>query len=601
MDTFGDVIQVLNALVFGAVAVVVLLQWRRRADAPSGWVAATFGVLAAVILVSFVAPDDGEGTLEVALAKLLICGIVLYPWFLFRFMASIDPPSPALRRAAAAVTAACVVLTLVAPSLPAEDSARPLWFELYALAIIGQWSFLSVVVGVRLWRAGDGQPSISRRRMRILATGSIMMALALLPGAVPAESQPDAVRVFTRLLPLASAVFFLVGFAPPGWVRTLWRRREQDALRRAEMQLMTVVTADEVARALLPHVADVFGGRGALLAGVSGRPGAVHGMTQMEALELAAPLSALRAHEPIVLEGQPGVLALPLQSGWLVVQASRYTPFFGIEELSLLQELGSFTDLALQRAELFERERLARLTLEQTNTELETLVYGVSHDLKSPLISLMGYLEYLKLDHSAALDDEGRHYLERMGASALYMQQLIQDLLELSRIGRVQTEASPVALADLVAEVAGDVRQHHRGLVLDVGSLPLVSINPVRARQLFTNLLENAVRHGGDEVHVRISSTTWPDGRVEISVADDGVGIPEPYRERVFGIFERLEARDAGTGGTGMGLAICRKIVEQVGGTISIGPSETGTDVRIVLSVASSDESGGRTVEEAHR
>jgi signal transduction histidine kinase len=369
------------------------------------------------------------------------------------------------------------------------------------------------------------------------------------------------------------------------------------------MQLMKVATAQDVGHALLPHVVRVFGGNGAMLEGPTGRPSAVHGMTDREARDLAVPLWPLRSQEPIVLEGQPGVLALPLRSGWLVVQATPYTPFFGVEELSLLQELGSFTDLALQRAELLEKERQARVAVEQTNTELETLVYGVSHDLKSPLISLMGYLEYLQLDHAAALDEEARHYLNRMSASAVYMQQLIQDLLELSRIGRVQTDASDVRLGDLLDEVAAEVRQRHPDVTIDVAPLPVVRINPVRGRQLFTNLMENAARHGGRrDVRIRVTSLGESRGRFEISVADDGVGIPEPYRERVFGIFERLDTLEMEDLGTGMGLAICRKIVEQVGGDISIAPSEVGADVRVLLPAASVDDAfGGRPVEEVHR
>jgi signal transduction histidine kinase len=175
-----------------------------------------------------------------------------------------------------------------------------------------------------------------------------------------------------------------------------------------------------------------------------------------------------------------------------------------------------------------------------------------------------------------------------MGRSAEYMQALIQDLLELSRIGRVQTESSDVDLGVLVTEVSEAARAAHRGLVVASEPLPVVRMNPVRARQLFTNLVENAARHGGrPDVCVRISGRAVGAEAVEIAVADDGVGIPEEYRERVFGVFERLEARDANSSGTGMGLAICRKIVEQVGGEIRVVPSTAGTEIRLTLPLAS--------------
>ena len=583
-----NALQVVNAVAFGVLAVVVVRIWRRVRDEASAWLSATFVTLACVIVVGLFFPEEANSGPEHAAVKVLVLALVLYPYFLFRFMRTFGSTSQGLDRAALVITAAVAVATVVSPALPSSEEARPLWFELYAIALVSQWAFLGGVVGVRLWRAGNGQPTVTRRRMRILAIGALALVLAILPGALPSDDQPGAVRAVTQLLPALAAVLFLIGFAPPAWLRTVWRRNETAALRDAEVQLMGVVTAAEVADALLPHVAGVFGAAGALLVAGNGRPKATYGVTDMEALELAAPVRGLIGNEPIVIEGSPVLLALPLRDGWLVVPASPYTPFFGAEEISLLKGLGLFTDIAMERAELFESERAARRAIEEANTELETLVYGVSHDLKSPIITLLGYLEYLRADHADKLDDEGRYFLERMGASATYMQALITDLLELSRIGRVQTDSSDVDLGALIAEVSEAAREGHPGLVVVADRLPIVRMNAVRARQLFTNLVENGARHGGrPDVCVRIGARPAEGELAEISIVDDGVGIAEPYREKVFGIFERLEARDSTTTGTGMGLAICRKIVEQVGGEIGIVGSATGTDIRLTLPLAS--------------
>jgi signal transduction histidine kinase len=434
--------------------------------------------------------------------------------------------------------------------------------------------------------------------MRVLAAGTVLLTLALVPAAAPQNSQPGVVQAGAQALPLLSALLFLLGFVPPTMVRVLWRRPEQVALRNAEVDLMGAVTLQQVADVLLPHVAGVFGGQGSLLAGADGRPSMTFGMTAMEANETTVPLRGLRADEPIILEGQPALIAIPLRSGWLAVQTSSYTPFFGAEEVSLLRGLGHFVELALERAELFEREQEARLASELANAELETLVYGISHDLKSPLITLLGYLEYLQADHASGLDAEGRHFLTRMAASAGYMQELINDLLELSRIGRVQTDPADVDLEELVGEIAEEVASNHPGVTCSVSDLPVVRLNPLRARQLFTNLLDNAARHGGrDDLTISVSATPRSTGRVEVSVADDGAGIPEPYRERVFGVFERLEPRDTTTVGTGVGLAICRKIVEQVGGEIVIAPSQRGTDFRMTLPLSPPHQAPAPTVE----
>jgi signal transduction histidine kinase len=182
------------------------------------------------------------------------------------------------------------------------------------------------------------------------------------------------------------------------------------------------------------------------------------------------------------------------------------------------------------------------------------------------MVSLLGYLEYLRLDYGHALGPEGNHYLDRMADSTLYMQQLIHDLIDLSRVGRGGAEPVEVDLGRLVRTIAEDAGAARPGAELRVGRLPVVAGDPVGFRQLFTNLLDNAVRHGGRaDLVVVVEGHECPDGGVELSVRDNGRGIPAEHRERVFGVFERLEGPST-TAGTGMGLAICRKIVEVLGG-----------------------------------
>jgi signal transduction histidine kinase len=146
----------------------------------------------------------------------------------------------------------------------------------------------------------------------------------------------------------------------------------------------------------------------------------------------------------------------------------------------------------------------------------------------------------------------------------------------------MQTESEEVALTALVNDIADELRSRHPSARIDVEPLPAVEINPVRARQLFTNLLENAVAHGGRaDLHVTVRPLDTA-GATTVSVADDGVGIPAAYREKVFGIFERLDGQGH-PDGTGIGLAICKKIVEQAGGDLSIAESSVGADFRIRL------------------
>jgi signal transduction histidine kinase len=172
-----------------------------------------------------------------------------------------------------------------------------------------------------------------------------------------------------------------------------------------------------------------------------------------------------------------------------------------------------------------------------------------------------------------------------MADSTLYMQQLIHDLIDLSRVGRSGVEPIEVDLGRLVRAIAEDAGAANPAAEFRVGRLPVVTGDAVGFRQLFTNLLENAVRHGGRaDLVVAVDARAVPDGGVELSVRDNGRGIPREHRERVFGVFERLEGPSS-SAGTGMGLAICRKIVEVLGGGIGI-EGDRGTDVRIVLPAA---------------
>ena len=548
--------QYINLVLFVALAVVCLRLARRHRSAASRWAAITFGVLGVVVIAGLVVPEDAEGVVVESLVKLLILGILVYPYALYRFSAAFESLPRKADRFADIGGGVLAVATILLPSFPEEGDVRPAWFQLYAFAFLAYWTVLSLIVARRLWSAGRTQSRVSRNRMRTLALGAIGLAFALLPGLIPEENQPTAVRIFTLVLPVLSALLFYVGLAPPTWMRAVWRRPEEAALRRVELELVKADDRERVLGAVLPHAAALVGGKSAVF--TTGASGA----------------------EPQLGDG---TIRIPTADGALVVEAGPYAPFFASDELEMLRSLAGFLDLVLERTTLLDREREARADAERTNHELETLVYGISHDLKSPIISLLGYLEYLRTDYGDSLADEGRHYLDRMEKSAVYMQDLLGDLLELSRIGRVSVDLDEVDLGELLRDLQVDVTSKFPSVRVEVRDLPVLWMNRARARQLFTNLVENAARHGGrDDVTIRVFGAIRDDGSAVVSVADDGVGIPAEYREKAFGIFERLGERDSASG-TGIGLALCRKIVESVGGSADIVDAPVGALVRLVF------------------
>ena len=563
MDLADEVVQYVNVVLFAGLALVCLHSYRRRPAKPEWWAAIAFGSIGLVSVAGLMFPEKPSKDLVVEIVlRLFLLALWVFPYALYRFTAAFERLPRRFDTIALGLTAGVELATVLMPTFPREGEARPLWVEFYLVIVLVQWGLLSAVAARRLWRAGRGLPGVARLRTRTLALGAVGLVVSLLPATIPPEDQPVAVRVFALGLPSLSAVLFLLGLSPPGWLRTLWRRSEGATLRRIELELVRSEDRDRVIELALAQVAALVGGRAAVI------------------------------DDPDHVIDTADTVAVPLSTGTLVVELGPYTPFFGQDELEMLRSFAAFLDLVLDRTTLLERERGSRLTAERVNAELETLVYGISHDLKSPVISLLGYLEYLREDLGDVLNDQTRHFITRMESSALYMQDLLADLLELSRIGRVGVELADVDLGEVVDEIRLSLAGSFPEAAVEVGDLPRLSMNPVRARQLFTNLLENAARHGGrPDVMVTVQGTVRTDGWGVISVSDDGVGIPELYREKAFGIFERLTGRD-GSSGTGIGLALCRKIVENAGGTIDIVDAPRGTHIQILFPPAAMAAAG---------
>ncbi|HEX2122754.1 MAG TPA: ATP-binding protein, partial [Thermoanaerobaculia bacterium] len=223
---------------------------------------------------------------------------------------------------------------------------------------------------------------------------------------------------------------------------------------------------------------------------------------------------------------------------------------------------------ARKRAEEELRDTLTRL--EQSNRELEDFAYVASHDLQEPLRKIQAFGDLLRNKHAAVLDAQGRDYIERMQAAAKRMQVLINDLLSFSR---VTTKAQPfvrVDLAEIAHEVAKDLeaRTHDSGGQIAVGPMPVIHADPLQMRQLLQNLAGNALKFHRDGVPPRVDVRgEIENGRCRITVSDNGIGFEEKYADRIFTMFERLHGRTKYEG-TGIGLAICRKIAERHGGEI---------------------------------
>src|SRR5579863_7194260 len=274
-----------------------------------------------------------------------------------------------------------------------------------------------------------------------------------------------------------------------------------------------------------------------------------------------------------------------------------YTP----TDLAMAEELASRASLVMENALIYQRlqefntnlealvaERTEALTktseslrqsnaeLQRSNQELQDFAYVASHDLQEPLRKIQAFGNLLEDEYGAALD-EGKTYLDRMRNAASRMQMLINDLLTFSRVTTKALPFSQINLTVIAKEVVIDLEslvKTTKGTV-EIAELPIIEADPLQMRQLLQNLIGNALKfhRPGIPPHVRVSASERVDLQTDeeqclLAVEDNGIGFDEKYLDRIFIVFQRLHGRGQ-YDGTGIGLAVVRKIVERHGGTIT--------------------------------
>lgn len=273
----------------------------------------------------------------------------------------------------------------------------------------------------------------------------------------------------------------------------------------------------------------------------------------------------------------------------LVLNARQVRPE-GTDRQLILLSMQDITELEHYRRKL---ERWTR-RLEQSNRDLQDFAHASSHDLQEPLRKIHVYVDHLTsvLDPQT-LDDRGRRYLIRLPEAVERMQKRIDDLLQLARVGRSRPARERLALGEVIATVLDDleVQVRETGARIDVGSLPTLVADAAQMRILFQNLVSNALKFhkAGVAPVVRVHETPSLDSpsdgpvRRDIVVEDEGIGFDPTYAERIFGAFQRLHGQGEYQG-SGVGLAICRRITDQHGGSIT-ATSRPGQGTRFTVTL----------------
>ena len=239
--------------------------------------------------------------------------------------------------------------------------------------------------------------------------------------------------------------------------------------------------------------------------------------------------------------------------------------------------------------------------LERSNRELVDFAYVASHDLQEPLRKIEAFGDRLVKKYISVLPEEGQMFVGRMQSAANRMRQLINDLLSYSRVTTAAAPMQTVALNDVLSGVLSDlqIRIEETGATIEVGELPKIEADPMQMRQLFQNLIGNAIKFRKKDVDpvVRIAAEfivtqdlAVPGRAVTIKVADNGIGFEQQFKDQIFVIFQRLHSRNEYEG-TGIGLATCRKIVERHQGLIdAIGIQGEGSTFLITLPLSQSNK-----------
>jgi light-regulated signal transduction histidine kinase (bacteriophytochrome) len=270
------------------------------------------------------------------------------------------------------------------------------------------------------------------------------------------------------------------------------------------------------------------------------------------------------------------ILRLQTAKGWLFVIGSAILLYVVLRSYerrggdAMAALIKSRNEVRCANAELEHRVVERTRQLEAANRELEAFAYAISHDLRAPLRSMSGFSQILQESAPPGLDEKSRHYLQRIHDASMRMSGLIEDLLNLSRIGRSELTARPISLSQVAAEAAAAVRERHpqRDVQLEVAPGLEVNADPRLLRIALENLLSNAWKYTARASHASVSVgvQAGENGPVYF-VRDNGVGFDIKYADKLFVPFQRLHP-ESEFPGSGIGLVTVQRIIARHGGRI---------------------------------
>ena len=395
------------------LAVVSVLQWRRHRSRPAMWLSLTFLVIGGVILIGEFLPEPPATSSIIELVRRInLAALLMFPYFLFRFSASFEPAPRMGEMYAAAMTGGVIVWSLFIPTI-AEGAERPVAVQLFVFVVLLQWVSLSLIVAFRLWKQGGVISAlVARRRMRLMSIAATLLGVALIVAGAGSQL-PIGWQIMTQVLALAAAAAFYLGFSPPEWVRSAWRRPATEAIRRSTGELLSASSESEVTQRLLPTMSGLVGARGIAFFNKDGSILDQYGVTASMLGATEGKLDGEREQEQ-----WDDMVVMRFPFGCLAIWTSPYSPFFGTEEFNLLRSIGNLAHLALEQtraSELKVQVAKANMRRKQALEINDNIVQGLAvakyafelGDDKKGKTSLDASLSAAKKIISDLLDDLG--------------------------------------------------------------------------------------------------------------------------------------------------------------------------------------------------
>jgi signal transduction histidine kinase len=577
------VLQLAVAVAFGALAIRSAASWIQQSDRRHGYLALALGSLTLVILISPLLGGRGpeaQVLTDMALVLFLVSGYAL-----LMFRDSFVPFSSRTRVLIPAVIG-LVAIFAIAVRLPAEPQGAHGPLQVIALvAVLAIWSLCILEPIIRFWQSAKGRHTVEAARLRALSAGYGGILFVVIVGTLGAGVGPGWTLI-TDVITLAVVPILYVSFAPPAWLRRMWREPEEGQFRSGLHDLL-LYSADRATLAgrALTWAQRLVGGEGAFLLDSDDSILAARGLEPAEAAEIASEDDFLpavkRGHEPWRREHML-VVPLDLQSGRgaIVIISGRLTPIFGDDELSRLVLYASSISAGLDRVSLSSRIH----ALERAKSDFLNVA---SHELRGPMTIIKGYLTMLEAGSLGDLSPKASSVLPLLISKPDEINWMLEQMLEASRLeeGRLELNKKRGDVVEITDMAIDGVRMLLRGhdVRLDEPAEPLqAELDPDRFQMVVRNLLSNAAKYSpaGTDIIVRIKRD---EGMAAISVIDQGVGISKEDQANLFTRFGRIPTSQH-VQGTGLGLWLSREIARMHDGDLTV-QSAAGTGSTFVLKV----------------